>query len=66
MIDTLWILCAACFATSLISASIAEDAWLYRKQMIWENIACTLMTFVFIFGGVAKAKYSNVLNIKSL
>lgn len=38
MIDILWNLCLISFATSLISASIAEDVWLYRKQMMWENI----------------------------
>lgn len=52
MIDILWILCVACFATSLISASISENTLLY-KQRIWENIACVLMAFVFIFGGTA-------------
>lgn len=60
MIDTLWILCLICFATSLISASIAEDVWLYRKQRMWENIACVLMAFVFIFGGSAMYLTSKV------
>lgn len=60
MIDTLWILCLICFATSLISASIAEDAWLYRKQKMWENIACVLTALVFIFGGTAMYLTSKV------
>jgi len=34
MIDILWNLCLISFATSLISASVAEDVWLYRKQMM--------------------------------
>ncbi len=53
MIDKLWILCVICFATSLISTAISEDAWFHRKQRMWENITCVLMVFVFIFGGTA-------------
>lgn len=60
MIDTLWVLCIFCFATSLISASIADSVWLYRKQRIWENIACVLMVFVFILGGTAMYLTSKV------
>lgn len=60
MIDVLWFLCAISFVTSLISASIAEDAWLYRKQRMWENIACVLMVFVFIFSGTAMYLTSKV------
>lgn len=59
MIDTLWALCMICFATSLISASIAENTLLYKQRM-WENIACVLMTFVFIFGCTAMYLTSKV------
>lgn len=60
MIDILWGLCLLSFAASLISASIAEDVWLYRKQRMWENIACVLMVLVFIFGGTAMYLTSKV------